>query len=92
VHSGQLPDDALWDEARAVTVEIALSLFRLQKSPENLQPGTRERWLTQLDFICASIDAERNVAEDDLVSVGIATSGSVDSSTLNALLTARAGK
>jgi hypothetical protein len=73
VHEGRQPDSALLKMVEAICREVAFCLLRLQRDVSNHQPGFRDRWIKDVDFIVAAVEAARPTTVDDLKRAGIAT-------------------
>jgi hypothetical protein len=73
VHEGRQPDYALLKIVEEICHEVAFCLLRLQRDISNHQPGFRDRWIKDVDFMVAAVEAVRPTIVDDLKRAGIAT-------------------
>jgi len=73
VHEGRQPDSALLKMVESICREVAFCLLRLQCDVSNRQPGFRDRWFKDVDFMVAAVEAARPKTVDDLKRAGIAT-------------------
>lgn len=75
VHAGQMPAQEIRDLAAQVSREIALCLFRLQRDVKNHQPGFRDKWVKDIDFVTAALESGRLPLEDDYAHLGVLVEG-----------------
>ena len=72
VHEGKQPDSSLLPLAEKICREVAFCLFRLQRDEENRLSGFHKRWLKDIDFVIAAIEAGRLFVENDWQRTGVA--------------------
>ena len=72
VHEGRQPDPALLKLVESICREVAFCLLRLQRDVSNHQPGFRDRWIKDVEFMVAAVEAARPTTVDDLKRAGIA--------------------
>lgn len=86
VHAGQVPEQEIRDLAMRVSREIALCLFRLQRDVKSHQPGFRDKWVKDIDFVAAALESGRLPSEDDYGHLGVVVEGDFHLEDLDALL------
>lgn len=72
VHEGKPPEPTILPTLKQICGEVAFCLFRLQRDARNRVAKFRNRWLKDVDFVIAAIEAGRPVVEDDWQRVGVA--------------------
>ncbi len=77
VHEGRIPEKRLADSTETLCREVVFCLFRLQREATNKTSAFSERWLKDIDFLVAAIDANRPISDDDLRRVGAWIEGDV---------------
>lgn len=77
MHEGKLPDSMLLPMVETICREVAFCLFRLQREARNRIGGFSDRWLKDIDFVIAAIEAGRPVVDDDWQRAGVALSNDV---------------
>jgi hypothetical protein len=75
VHTGQIPDKSLFELTMRICREIAFCLLRLQRNADAQQPGFRDKWVKDIDFIAAMCETGRTPSSDDLVNIGVGLEG-----------------
>src|SRR5262245_18290573 len=57
VHEGRTPEAAAYEQVERIAREVAFCLFRLQRDKGNRKAGFQTRWLNDIDYVAAAIDA-----------------------------------
>ena len=71
VHKGRNAEPRLSDLVKTICREVAFCLFRLQREQRSRENGFEERWLKDIDYLVAAIEANRPLAGEDLQRAGV---------------------
>jgi hypothetical protein len=71
VHEGRSVNEKYIEDAKPITKEIMLCLLRLQKSDENRNLLTIEKWKKKIDYACSALEAEKPLTDDVKTEIGM---------------------
>ena len=73
VHKGEQTEMRYIKDVEQICYQILLCLLRLQKVNDNHCPGFVSKWLKDIDYISKGIEADKNISESEMQSIGITT-------------------